>query len=85
MNTTDFVVLLVAMMFVVVAQAGGGKVSNPWQPINPEIEVCTAFLPAGLDLDDCEELASTSSGKTYLCETLDEYTVFCPDDPQIPR
>lgn len=57
---------------------GGGKVKNPWQPGSNDI--CTAFLPAGIDLDNCVELASNTSGKTYLCETAEDYTVFCPED-----
>lgn len=59
---------------------GGGKVNNPWQPGDADGDVCTAFLPAGLDIDSCSELASTSSGKTYLCGTLEDYIVYCPDN-----
>lgn len=62
------------------AYAAGGKVNNPWQPIDPNQDVCTAFLPQGIDLTDCQELASTTSGITYLCETLSDYVVMCPDN-----
>lgn len=72
--------LITLFMFSVsaFAAAGGGKVNNPWQPIDPDADVCTAFLPSGIDLEDCLELASTTSGITYLCGMLDDYVVMCP-------
>lgn len=73
---------LMAMAMSTTAYGGGDKVNNPWQPVDPNIDVCVAFLPPGLDLEDCEALASTTSGITYLCDTLEEYVVVCPqDDP----
>ena len=77
---TSLLIIALMLGLAAVAAAEGGKVNNPWQPIDPNQDVCTAFLPAGLDLSDCTELASTTSGITYLCETLDSYTVVCPTD-----
>jgi len=81
---TLFIALL---MFSVSANAaaGGGKVKNPWQPIDPDTDVCTAFLPSGIDLEDCLELTSTTSGITYLCGMLDDYVVMCPNDVETTK
>lgn len=78
MKKTLITIAVLAMSTGVYAAAGGGKVNNPWQPIDPDTDVCTAFLPKGIDLTDCLELASTTSGITYLCGQLGEYTVQCP-------
>ena len=40
------------------------------------------FLPAGIDLSDCLELSSNTSGITYFCETL-ETTVVCDPDAKL--
>ena len=60
--------------------AQGGKKNNPWQPVDPNQDVCSAFLPAGLDLTMCDEVGSTTAGVTYFCETLGQTVVVCPPD-----
>jgi len=71
---------LITLLFLpVVVFASGGKVNNPWQPIDPDVDVCTAFLPEGLDLTDCQETASTTSGISYLCSVLEDFIVYCPE------
>ena len=63
-----------------IAVASGGKVNNPWQPVElGEEGECVLFLPEGIALEDCLELNSSTSGITYFCETL-ETTVVCDPD-----
>ena len=62
--------------------AAGGQ--NQWN--NPIFaDGCVAELPAGIDLEDCDEAAASPTGlKTYFCEG-EIITVTCPDDgPQAP-
>jgi hypothetical protein len=77
-KTTILAVILTIASFGAIA--GGGKVNNPWQPVETGTD-CVTFLPAGIDLDDCIELSSATSGITYFCETL-ETTVVCDPDPE---
>lgn len=62
---------------------GGDKVNNPWQPVDVTSDVCQAFMPAGIDISQCTEIASTTSGITYFCDTIDSYTVMCPTDKNV--
>lgn len=73
--------LLTLMLVSGLAIAGGGKVQNPWQPVELG-EDCVIFLPEGIDTTDCIELSSNTSGKTYFCETL-ETTVVCDPDAKL--
>lgn len=79
MNKYLLAAILAVTSFGVMAAAGGGKVNNPWQPVVTG-EDCVTFLPEGIDLGDCLELSSNTSGKTYFCETL-ETTIVCDPNP----
>ena len=77
---TALFVLVLIMAFAQLANASGGKEKNPWQPIQDD-ETSSVFLPVGLDTDNCQEIAVTQAGKTYLCQgdTIGDFTVFVPE------
>ena len=57
--------ILLSLLITTAVIASGDKVKNPWQPT--DTDQVSAFLPAGMDLNDCRLLASTQAGATYLC------------------
>jgi hypothetical protein len=76
----SYLIAGLALLFFVgagAAMAAGGK--HKWN--NPIFaDGCVATLPAGIDLDECDEAEASPTGlKTYFCEG-EIITVECPDD-----
>lgn len=74
---------LTLLAFIPVVALGAGD-KNQWNnPIFGE-DQCVVMLPAGIDLNTCEEIPSSDpSLQTYRCDQ--SLTIYCPDDgPQAP-
>lgn len=79
MKKLFFALLMLFVTTISFANAGGGMEKNPWQPVN--VDGGSAFLPSGLNEENCEFLHVSQAGKTYLCdggEAFGEFTYFVP-------